>query len=528
MPSRHLGVRARALAATTLLALVALPAAAQAAAPDTQLAGPWVTRSSKAAYTLSATVPGSSFQCSVNWSAWTACSSPATLTLASGANDVRVRAVGPAGEVDATPAEKWTQVDTTAPTVTVQGLTDAAVVSSNVSVTAAGRDAYAFATLELWLDGVRGIPKDFGSGALTGTLARSIDPATLAGGAHTLHVRAVDRAGNATDRAVQFTTQSASTTTAPGRLFGPDSFWNQPLADSAPLDPRDAEITGGLVQEVNREIAAGTGPWINAASYSTPLYTVAQAEARVPVILDGMAHDNPLYMKLAAGVPIPAGALAARGTDAHLTVWQPSKDTLWELWGAVKQADGWHARYGGILSDVSTGPGHYRDRRDASGATLEQKEWGSTATSLPAIGGTVTVAEARAGRIDHALAIAVPTACVRTFSWPAQRTDGSSTAPACLPLGARLRLDPALDLSTMAMPRFTRMLAVAAQTYGIVVRDTTGSVVSFFGEDPAQYGSDLWYGTNGTNGLLLAQPWDLVQTAFPWSRLELLQMSLNA
>jgi hypothetical protein len=143
------------------------------------------------------------------------------------------------------------------------------------------------------------------------------------------------------------------------------------------------------------------------------------------------------------------------------------------------------------------------------------------------IGGTITIDEASKGTIDHALALDIPDACATVFSWPAQRTDGSSTASDCLPEGARLRLDPKLDLSTLAMPRFTRMLAVAAQRYGVVVRDKTGHATGFYAEDPTRLGSDPWAGTNGTNGLLGGSPWNLVWRQFPWSRLQLLAMTLR-
>ena len=73
-----------------------------------------------------------------------------------------------------------------------------------------------------------------------------------------------------------------------------------------------------------------------------------------------------------------------------------------------------------------------------------------------------------------------PRACARrarrsrrpTFAAPAQRTDGrSSSDPLALPEGAHLRLDPHLDLARLNLPPLTRMIAQAAQRYGIIVRD---------------------------------------------------------
>jgi hypothetical protein len=133
----------------------------------------------------------------------------------------------------------------------------------------------------------------------------------------------------------------------------------------------------------------------------------------------------------------------------------------------------------------------------------------------------VTLDDLRRGRIDHALALAVPNPCGTTFSWPAQRTDGSSTAPDCMPEGAHLRLDPTLDISKLNVPPVTRMLAQAAQRYGIVVRDRTNHETTFFAEDPTPSGTRL-HGPDGLYGGV--PPWEFVPR-FPWSRLQLLMMS---
>ena len=58
------------------------------------------------------------------------------------------------------------------------------------------------------------------------------------------------------------------------------------------------------------------------------------------------------------------------------------------------------------------------------------------------------VRELKRGRIDHALAINLPAPRAGTFAWPAQRTDGTGDATT-LPEGARLRLDPTLDLDQL-------------------------------------------------------------------------------
>lgn len=310
------------------------------------------------------------------------------------------------------------------------------------------------------------------------------------------------------------------TSSVSGGLFAPTSVWNTPLPSNAPLEPR-TEITTAFKNQIKKEIGAGIGPWINIYEYSTPLYTVGSNQSRVKVTLDAGAWNKPMQAAL-LDVPIPDHAVPAEGTDGHLTVWQPSTDTLWEFWQAKRQADGWHASYGGRMRNVSQNPGHFIDTKDFTGAITEQAVWGATATSLPVIAGTITIDELKKGKIEHALALNIPDPCADYFSWPAQRDDGGSTANDCLPEGAHLRIDPNLDLSTLDMPPFTRMLAEAAQKYGMIVRDKTGHATGFSAEDPAPTGTDPYKGPGGFFGGL--QIWDLVRNKFPWDHVKLLKL----
>jgi hypothetical protein len=298
------------------------------------------------------------------------------------------------------------------------------------------------------------------------------------------------------------------------RLFGTKSFWNRQLSNT-PTDPRSAALVQSLVSEVQRETQAGIGPWIATTTSSTPLYRVGRNQRRVRVKLDSPGTPGGLALQKAfASVPIPKGAKPAAGQDRHMTVWQPSTDELWDFWQARQAPDGWHASWGGAIKHVSKSPGYYT----ATAWPGARRTWGATASSLPVIGGTMTIDELRRGSIRHALAIALPAPRAGVFSWPAQRTDGTGGTDT-LPEGARLRIDPTLDLSTLHLPRLTRMMAEAAQRYGLVVRDQTHKGISFFAQDPQ--------GQPNPYGRLFAKETPLQLLAkFPWDRLQVLQMRL--
>ena len=307
---------------------------------------------------------------------------------------------------------------------------------------------------------------------------------------------------------------------APTPLFAPDSVWNAPLAATAQLDPASPQLVQKLRDTVAQNQAARTGPWIATNQSGTPVYRVSATQPLVRVQLHTGWWGDTLQTAFES-VPVPADARPGTGSDAHMVVWQPSTDRYWEFFHMRKLSDGWHADYGGAIKDVSRSAGYFST---ASWPGLSQSYWGATATSLPLAGGLMRIDELKAGAIPHALALAIPFARPRAWSFPAQRTDGTSSDAAGIPEGARFRIDPTLDLSKLAMPRMTRMMAVAAQRYGIVVVDQTGWAVGFRAEDNTPTGSDPYYGSGGLFGGLY--PNDLL-ASFPWDHLQLVKMDLH-
>lgn len=307
-------------------------------------------------------------------------------------------------------------------------------------------------------------------------------------------------------------TSPRAVSTATRTPFAANSIWNAPLPPTAPIAANSSALVGQLELQVS-----GDGTWINTWSYSTPIYTVGRSQPRVPVMLD-MSPSNSSAALLAqvfrAGVPIPSGARPASGTDADLVVWQPSTDTVWELWNTRLIGSTWHARWGGRMENVSRNPGYFTNPAD----------WGTAATSLALLGGTIRISDLRAGHIDHALAISIPEARAGVVAWPAQRTDGKLNSPDAIPEGTRFRLDPKLDLAKLGLPPVTRMIAEAAQRYGLFVRDQSGAVV-FYAEQPTSAQQDPYSGPNSVFGTLSPKQ---LTAAFPWSHLEVVSAPVHA
>jgi hypothetical protein len=270
--------------------------------------------------------------------------------------------------------------------------------------------------------------------------------------------------------------------------------------------------------EVRRELRTPYGPSISTTSYSVPIYTVGPDQEEVRV---GLTSPTPAPALQAAfsRVPLPRHAYPSAGTDRNLVVWQPSTDRLWEFWRLVHGPGGPRASWGGAMEDVSAAAGVY-DSRAWRGA---KPWWGSSASSLSIAGGLITFADLRSGRIGHALSIAIPGVRAGVYASPARRSDGDSDDPLSLPEGAHLRLDPHLDLGALHLPWLTRLIAEAAQRYGIFVRDGA-TVVHIFAQDPVTAEGNPYMGPGGYfEGRF---PRELL-ARFPWRHLQLLRMKLH-
>ena len=297
------------------------------------------------------------------------------------------------------------------------------------------------------------------------------------------------------------------------RPFSADGVWNRPVPRTAPVDYQSPALVSNLVGQVQAR-----GAWINTRRFSVPVYTVGADVRRVRVAVDVPssmstdARDADALKRALAEVPIPAEARPADGGDRHMVIWQPSTDTMWELWLAHHVPEdpcawahvdelGWHAAWGARIDNVSENHG------------APAHPFGATASGLAAAGGLMRVEELRRRRIDHALALALPLTARDRATPPATRTDGQDVRPGAIPEGTRFRLDPNLDVDALRLSPVAAAMAKAAQRYGIVVRDRADAVV-FYAEDPRPLGSDPYPSLFGNRS-----PAELL-AGFPWTRLE--------
>lgn len=305
----------------------------------------------------------------------------------------------------------------------------------------------------------------------------------------------------------------------PSKLFGspPDN----PFLTDVSQAPVHGNSTD-MMRDLLGQIAASNGSVaLNTGHYNSTLW-VADADTRPvriafdncqkkPDVPDGL-YDGPKYF---VDVPMPDAAAPAKGTDGALTVWSPDADRLWEFWVAKEDAAGtWSACWGGRIDGLAQSHGAFPN------------PFGASASGLATVGSMISVEEARRGRIDHAINIGLRTVgSPSRVYYPANRSDGKGDSPASIPMGARLRLDPSIDVNALDLTPLGKAVARAAQTYGFLVTETSGTVG--LGAESGQAerqrtGTDPWKA-------ILGDVPDYAQLDdFPWDRLQVLEAGYGA
>jgi hypothetical protein len=278
----------------------------------------------------------------------------------------------------------------------------------------------------------------------------------------------------------------------PMRLYSASSPFNTPIASAPKVAANSAAMIGkSLLPYVNSANFANSDDWgipIVQAKGSDPLRKIGVFDWGY-----GADVDQP-------AVRVPDGAAATKGSDHHLVVLDGDREL--DMWVAEQQSDGsWMSGCRAVTAAQGNG---------IAGALA------GNAAGFALAAGVIRPEEIKAGRIDHALVFTSP--YVRnTFVAPAVHGDGAQADANAMPMGTRIQLDPAADISRL--PKAQKLVAQALKDYGAFLVDSSGSLAirgeASIGRASTGGPSDIWTPVGVTDTSMKSIPWNQMRVIAP-------------
>jgi len=266
------------------------------------------------------------------------------------------------------------------------------------------------------------------------------------------------------------------------RPFNDNSPWNTRIPGRPAVDARSGQMIQDLflVNSYPTQPAGKLGVCVK--NWSIPVYVVDDKKVKGSKINYSMFHKFCHPQNLFTHAPVTPKILPDRQGDAHLCVVNKSLTKAWDFWSLKRIKGQWVARSGREV--------------DLTGMGVQQPgSGGCRAAGFPLIAGLIRPDEIARGRIDHALVFAYATPKHGAYVYPATLSDGMSVRPGAIPEGARLQLDPNLDLDRLHLKPAAKVIARALQEYGMYLGDGSGGFCIYAEVFPGR--KDQWQGVLG-------------------------------
>jgi hypothetical protein len=273
---------------------------------------------------------------------------------------------------------------------------------------------------------------------------------------------------------IQSTPEATATHIAgqPCPVFPANNIWNRNISALPTHALSDNYINSiGLTSQVHADF--GSGLW-EGAPIGIPFVRVGQGQPLVDIFFTeyGEESDPGPY-------PVPTNAPIEGGPDSsgdrHVLVVDDSSCILYEMYHAYPRANSdWEAGCGAVFPLTSN------QLREVSFTSAD-------AAGLPIYPGLVRYDEVASGAITHALRFTAPST-QRAYLWPARHFASSSTDPNLPPMGLRVRLKAAVNISTY--PPEVRVILQALKDYGMFLADN-GSPWYISGAPDERWDNDM-------------------------------------
>ncbi len=229
--------------------------------------------------------------------------------------------------------------------------------------------------------------------------------------------------------------------------------------------------------------------------YSTTVYFANKNTPRYDVELKcGKSWE--LGVSFIKNVPIPDeaepsfdsdGSVAPKGCgeesdqDNEMVIIDIENRCEYDFWQIRKKGKGWIASWGNAIS------------MDGNG--IYNKGFSARGSGFSTIGGMIWPDELASGEINHALIFSYPFTKSGGPVLPASESDGESKKDYAIPEGARVRLDPSLDINALHLKPYEKTIAKALQKYGMFLVDNGGDTgIAVYAVDPKSVNGDPYSG----------------------------------
>lgn len=267
---------------------------------------------------------------------------------------------------------------------------------------------------------------------------------------------------------------------APGELFpatdGSPNYMRSIIPDNPRLDPGSDAMVAQAVSDP---------PVFSGPEWLIPVYMTSNSDPGYsPSINDPGwgCSTGPGLMHIPDFATRELPGANSGFFDGWVVTANRDDNTVKAIWQAEKPGGNWTGTCAGTYS------------LDGNGADETKIEGVGTGSETQAGFGLITYNELLAGEIDHALYLTSTNSC-SSFRLPAGKSDGGGGGD-CLPMGARVQLDPAVDCEGIAGSEGERMVCIAFQKYGGYILDSGGpgpiSGIATIGDDMTDPNRQAW------------------------------------
>jgi hypothetical protein len=257
-----------------------------------------------------------------------------------------------------------------------------------------------------------------------------------------------------------------------GRWYRSTSAWNTAIPPHPPIAPRSSSL-----------ISAFNNKWCKASAcvgptmVSVPTVWLASRATKLSTVQINYPTCNARRVR----APIPAQAIPEGPPEGGMVVMVRETGVEWDFF-KLTQPGAKPLSSGPVCSESSNWAATVVTRADpgwTGSGTLKASPRGSGTLFGSGLIRPRDTQQPAASAWDHAVALAYPGTLAGAYARPATHSDGTCTdAQACIPMGARIQLDPAVRCGQWPdLEVWQRQLCRTLQKYGMIVVDTGSALL---------------------------------------------------